>query len=430
LIAFVTMERVHVPPTLSTGLPAMKRRALGFLILASTLPSPATRSATGDDVAELRFGGSLRGEIRQYSAEDKQGQLIRISDGLFMAVPDVEVRRVRADDAALEEYRRLAAAAPQTAEAQWELSRWCNAQRLTAQKQRHLERTIELDPNHGPARQELGYEPRGNGWVLRTALRRGRGLVRDGGKWRFAEEVISLRGADEQMAARKDWLRTLSGLKTQVLRGGPRGQDAANQIRNIADPAADEAVTAEFKDVSDRAQFPRHMWLEILGRLRTSISVNTIVQAALNDPSPSIRERAYELLNEYGKYQAVPYFVSLLKDQNNAVVRSAARALTEVNDPEIVLDLVDALVTQHREERAPGNEMNIGMSRDGSGGLGGMQMGGKKVVINHDIRNPEVLTALLELVPEDVNFQYDEDRWRMYFANLMSPRPGDLRRDP
>lgn len=411
----------------------LRRFFAGMAFLGMTLASGVIawcdeRSAAAD----LRYGGTLPGEISEYKGEAGKGRLIRVSPKLILAVPEVEIRRVKENDEAMEQYRRVVSSMPQTAEAHWEVSRWCNEKRLNAQRDRHLHRTIELDPNHGPARQLLGFEPDGkNGWVSTEALRRERGLVRDGGKWRYAEEVISSHAGEEQMLGRKEWLRKLSALKKlAVTRGGPKAAEAMQEINNINDPLADEAVAAEFMDVTDRALFSRHMWLETLGRLRTPIAINTIVNAAMNDSSPSIRERCYEFLNAFGKYQAVPYFVHQLKDKNNAVVKRAAQALVHVNDPEIALDLVDALVTQHTFERAPGNEMNIGMSRDGSGGLGGMSMGGKKVVETRAIKNPDVLSALLEVVPDDVNYQYDQNAWRIYFANKLSPGTRDLRRDP
>lgn len=412
---------------ISQPFPRIACVALGISLTWSTCGRSDERPASAD----LRYGGTLPGEISQYEGATGKGRLIRISPKLMLAVPEVEIRRVKENDETMEQYRRLVSTVPQTAEAHWELSRWCNEKRLTAQRDRHLERTIELDPNHGPARQLLGFEPDGkNGWIASVALRRERGLVRDGGKWRYAEEVISSHAGEEQMLGRKEWLRKLAGLKKQVMRGGPKGAEAMREIETINDLLADEAVAAEFNDVSDRALFSRHMWLETLGKLRTPISINTIVNAALNDSSPSIRERCYELLNEYGKFQAIPYFVHQLKDKNNAVVKRAARALVEVNDPEIVLDLIDALVTTHTFERSPGNEMNIGMSRDGSGGVGGMSMGGKKVVETRAIKNPDVLTALLEIIPDDVNYQYEQNAWRIYFANKLSPGVRDLRRDP
>ncbi|WP_164103550.1 HEAT repeat domain-containing protein [Candidatus Laterigemmans baculatus] len=392
--------------------------------LAVALPAP---SVAAEATAALRHGGSLSGEIAEYRNEQVRGQLIRVGPGLMLALPEVEFRKIDDDQEVLAEYRRRADAVAETAEAHWELSRWCNAQRLYAQKHRHLRYVLELDPDHGPARQELDYEPTADGWVKRTALRRERGMLRDGGEWRFAEEVSMLRTEKDNELARKNWIRELARLRTQVLRGGHRGAEALQELQAINDPLADTAIARELLSGKPSGLFRREMWIEILARLRTPTAVEALTQTAMNDASPTIRDLCFEHLREYGRYRAIGYFISKLDSKDNRVVRRAGRALIELNDPEIALQLVDALKTKHREVIAPRNDTNVAMTPNGGGG---MQMGGKPKVIDRYLNNPEVLTALLEIVPEGVNYQYDQDAWRVYFANRLAPSPGDLRRDP
>ena len=110
-------------------------------------------------------------------------------------------------------------------------------------------------------------------------------------------------------------------------------------------------------------------------------------------------------------------------------MRRAGRALIEVNDPEIALELVEALRTKHRYESAPGTDTNVAMTPNGQGST---QFGNKRVVIVKEQENPEVLTALREILEEeeDVDYLYDEARWRRHFALRLGPPTGDLRRDP
>lgn len=395
---------------------------MGFSATGSVAADPL-----GSGTAELRYGGSLTGSIADYTSGKSRGKLIRLDPGLLLALPDVEIRQLETDEEKLAEYQRLVAAAPETAEAHWELSRWCNAQRMYAQKERHLRHVLELDPNHGPARQELDYEPTEDGWAKRTAVRRERGMIRDGGAWRFAEEVSVLRNEKETELARKGWIRTLAGLRTQILRRGPRGAEAMSQLLGISDPHADAAVARELLSGKSDGPIRREVWIEILGRLKTPTAVDALIKTSMNDPSASIRDLCFERLKEHGKYQAITYYVSQLRDSDNRVVNSAGRALIELNHPEIALDLVDAIKTKHRRVIAPGNDTNVSMSPTGGGG---MQFGGKAQVIEKEVANPSVLEALRQLVPEGVNYQYDQDAWRQYFARLLAPRPGDLRRDP
>jgi hypothetical protein len=378
------------------------------------------------DTAELRHGGILSGEIKPYARDSDRGQLIQVGPGMTLAIPDAEIRRVRDDDPVIAEYEQLVGKMPDTPEGHWELSVWCNQKVLHAQRERHLRRVIELAPNHGPARQALGYAPQGNGWVLNTALRRERGMLRDGGKWKLAEDVIASKSMRDSELARKEWLQMVPRWKTLAAKGGRNGQDALAQLQAINDPYADEAVAKEFQGAKDSDRFPRAFWLEILMRLRTSIAMNTIVEAGMNDSSVSIRESCLEFLQEFGKEQAIPYYVSRLKDKDNRVVRRAGRALQYLNDPEIALALVDALVTTHVGELPKGNDTNVTMTPSGGGGL---SLGGGPTRVRAESRNSEVHIALLELVPKGVDFQYDKQAWRVYFAKQLAPSPGDLRRD-
>ena len=63
------------------------------------------------------------------------------------------------------EYERIRPTYADTAAAQWELAQWCREHKLTAQRETHLRRVIELEPNHVEARHALGYsqQPTANG---------------------------------------------------------------------------------------------------------------------------------------------------------------------------------------------------------------------------------------------------------------------------
>jgi hypothetical protein len=107
------------------------------------------------------------------------------------------------------------------------------------------------------------------------------------------------------------------------------------------------------------------------------------------------------------------------------LVNRAAQALTWFPDPELAMTYVEALVTTHKQEFAPGPGMQVGF---GDGG-GGMQAGGKKQVKIDHLNNPAVL-SLLQLVEPEADFGYDERAWQSYLASRRSAYSGDLRRDP
>jgi hypothetical protein len=72
-----------------------------------------------------------------------------------------------------ETYEQRRAAAPDTVDGQLALADWCARQRLTAQETAHLNRVIQLAPDHVAARQRLQFERVNGNWVRRQDLWQG-----------------------------------------------------------------------------------------------------------------------------------------------------------------------------------------------------------------------------------------------------------------
>jgi hypothetical protein len=381
------------------------------------------------DVAELRLGGTLDGRIRPQEQGGHRFYMVDMEEGLRLAVPASEVRRVRGEDETMEAYRARLETTPDEAEAQWELARWCRSVNLLPQSERHMRRVIDLDTDHAQARAALGFARHQGQWIEHRLLQQQRGMIRSAGKWSVPEDVAVQRMNDEADVAAKRWVRRLAQLRSQAARGGERGAEAMAQIRGIDDPAAAGAVAKQLQDPRAARSEPletRLLWVEILGRLRTPAAVEALARTGLDDASIRVREACYDQLEEYGKGLAIRFYLSRLKSSNNAVVQRAGTALSYLNDPEIALSLVEALITEHKEVIPPGQGLNVGFSADGGGGL---STGSQARVINHPINNPSVLAALREIEPE-VNYQYDKMRWRQHFAEKLTSYSGDMRRDP
>ena len=140
-----------------------------------------------------------------------------------------------------------------------------------------------------------------------------------------------------------------------------------------------------------------------------------------------IREAALEELQQYGATSAVATYVPMLKSNINSEVNRAARALSFFPNPELALTMVNALVTEHKSSQAVGGGTQASFSPDGNGGA--FTSGGKTVVVTQKLTNPAVLTVLKMIEPE-VDYGFDELRWRNHFANKRAGFTGDLRRDP
>ena len=132
----------------------------------------------------------------------------------------------------------------------------------------------------------------------------------------------------------------------------------------------------------------------------------------------------------HGSQQAVAVFSRLLKDKNNQIVNQAAWALGRLGDPSAVPALIDALVTKHRfRVQSGGGPGGISGGFSPQGG-GGMQAGGKAMIIEQEYQNRQALSALVALVPAGVNFGYDKAAWKNWYASQQQNAPGtNLRRD-
>ena len=91
-----------------------------------------------------------------------------------------------------------------TVEGQWKLAEWCRENRLPKQRKTHLERVVELDPEHAAARHALGYSHIQGRWVTQAKLMTENGYVRYKGAWVLPQEIEILeeKGKEKQAAAR------------------------------------------------------------------------------------------------------------------------------------------------------------------------------------------------------------------------------------
>ncbi len=400
----------------------MKRLAALFALL-SLVVAPAF----GEETLELTNGATVTGKTRRVEDPKRPYTMVETADGLRVALPQADIRRTNSDELT-EQYRQLAARVPEDAEAHFEMARWCTMNRLRAQSRYHMRRVIELDPEHGTAREALDFVKRRDEWIPRSQWERERGLVRSAGRYHLPEDLAAQQASKKTETQIKKWAPDIARLRNSVLRGGDKAGEALQALRAINDPLAAPAIGDELTNPRNRKQPQslRMLWVDLLARMKTPAAVKPLVQIGVNESDPVIREAALEHLAEFGFRSAQFSYAPMLKSPNNKEVNSAARALTALPNPELRFVLVDALVTEHVVPKGgPTTEMNATFGQNGGGGL---TMGGKPTTEKALKRNPHVLAALRAIAPE-VDFQYDENRWRQYFAQQLGSYDDDLRRD-
>ena len=375
------------------------------------------------DTVELRGGGHLTGEVDRTSEEGIL--IINVDDEVTIRVKESRVLRV-IDSDQLNKYREFAGQAGNDANRHYQLARWILGQRYfpgdaSLYKTYHMERAIELDPDHKEARASLGYKDENGEWIKTSDLMRKRGMVQSGG-WKLPEQVADERLAKDAETKAKQWNRDLALMLRAIDK-----PDTVQKIRDIKDPLAAGAIATQLNE--PRVQQPqklRLLWVKLLGGFKNDVSVRALVYCGIEDSDVVVRESALEELKKFGSDSAVATYLPMLKSKSNKQVNRAARALSWFPDPELAMTYVDALETTHIKTVGGGPATNAGFTQDGSGSFS--TGGGKPKQIPYNVRNPAVLALLTKIEPEE-NYGMNEDAWRRHFARQRNAYHGDLRRD-
>ena len=388
---------------------------------------------TPADTVELSGGGHVAGKVLSRDPSGKNAHvIIKVDDGITVAVPENRVRRVVTGDQ-LAEYRQLAAEAGDDPEKHYQLARWCVASTLPLQGQKryHYQRAIALDPDHELARAALGYVKQGNEWILYSDQQRQRGMIRSGGKWKLPEAVAIEDYQDQANEKAKRWIKDIARLRAMALNPSvkaEKSQEAFDELAAIDDPLAASAIAKELGGKQSRKM--RMMYVKLLGKFRSATSVKALTMVGFDDGDDVVREAALSELQGYGAESAVDFYLQKLRSNRHSDVRHALRALEFFPDPELAMAYIEALVTEHKTEKAAGPGINAGFGgpTSGGGGLGSFSTGSKKEVIKVYKKNSTALSLLKQVEPP-VDYGYDAQAWREHFASKLTTYRGDLRRD-
>ena len=150
-----------------------------------------------------------------------------------------EVRLALPQDAKTAEYEQRLERCADTVEGHWELAEWCREQGCKDQRESHLQRILDLDPDHAGARHALGYSQLGGEWVTRDGIQRRRGYQRYAGRWRLPQEIELIEASQESEQAQKRWLaqmvRWREMLNTSAAREAYQGFEGVRDPKPSAD---------------------------------------------------------------------------------------------------------------------------------------------------------------------------------------------------
>lgn len=403
----------------------MKRVAGGLIVPVVLLLAPCGLAL--GEVFLLKNGGRVEGEILNPDQRPRESYTIKTSLGGQITLSTLQIKQILYQRPEKLEYEKLRPRYADTVEGQWELAEWCRQRSLLSERQTHLERILELDPDHEQARRALGYTKTGEQWTTREQRMLRQGYVLRGGRWMLPQEIQLMEEQRKKDLAEGEWKKKLKLWRDWL--GTDRDAAARANILQIDDPFAVKALAYGLKD-DDRDQ-ARILFIEALARIGTPGALRILALCAMEDPIGEVRLTCLDYLKEKKDPETVSYFISQLQSQENRDVNRAAVALRLMEDPSAIAPLIDALVTTHKRKvrgRNPG-QITAAFPTGGTPAPAGISVGGSGTrIITETIRNRSVLEALVAL-SGGANFSFDVPRWKSWYTSQQSRPDLDARRD-
>lgn len=286
---------------------------MGFLVGSATLaaasPPEANSEAAQQAVAEALNYEALgqnheRARLLHEAAELSDIAEVQWARGYVQYKdrwlrPD-EVAEQSRTDTLLEEYRARRKLADDTATSQWELANWCREQKLLEQQRAHLERVMQLEPNHPQARQAAGYQKIDRSWIHISELAEHR------------EAMRKQRDAFEKWRPQFDDLARRLRSKSATSRA-----QAEHELAAIVDPDCIPALEAVFCTKYEPLAVKGIERLEHIDHLRSTLA---LARQAIYSPWPSVREQAAIALRSCPRDQYVPQWLATLGTRIEASV--------------------------------------------------------------------------------------------------------------
>lgn len=397
----------------------MKYCLLVILLVALTAPLAARA-----DVFQLANEGVLRGQLLNPDELPRKTYVIRTPNGAVVTLDRAQVAKVERETARDLEYEKRQPTYPDTVEGQWSLAEWCRENKLPAARERHLTRVVELDPDHKPARRALGYIEINGQWKTPEQVQADRGFVRHNGAWRLPQEVEVLERQRKERATERQWISTLKRWRSWL--DTERSQEAIEKLRTINDPFAIKAIAEQLRD--ERNQQIRVWYLESLAKMNVPDAATLLVGVALHDADEEVRLSALDFLVDKQDPEVPALFITALREKNPAIINRAAVALARLKHPAAVGPLIDSLVVVQRIDIVEGQPGGIGATfgKGPNSGGSGLSVGQSVRTEFREVRNPEVLDALIKITRH--NFEFDVVAWRSWFATQKQPETLDGRR--
>ncbi|MBI1246589.1 hypothetical protein GC197_01950 [bacterium] len=379
------------------------------------------------EVFRLAGGGTIEGTLLNPDQSPRITYDIQTDAG-NMVLGKSAVREVVAFSQQLKLYEQYLPKMQDTVEDHFKMAEWCDKNNLPDKRDYHINEVLRLDPGNLAAHKALGHTNYNGKWMTHDEWYRKRGYVHTPQGWQLPQDVKMTEARAEAEKKQTEWVAKVNTWRRMLRRGGDKGQEAARSIQQITDPYAGKALIKNLSDEDNQAI--RMLLVDALSNIKSSESTMTLVKLAVDDPNDSLRDRATIALENRNNDVAVSYLLGKLHSKDNTEINRAALVLGRLKHPASILPLMDALVTTHKFQITPGTQPGRTNASFNSQGGGGMSFGQQKPqIIEKDLQNPAVHAALKQVVDGQVDYQFNEAGWKLWYANRKIPQLIDMRRD-
>lgn len=395
-----------------------------FRCAAICLALLVTCTAAQADVFLLANGGRVEGKLLNPRETPRRVYVVQPTDGGSLTLARSDVSDVVSKPDLYSRYQAALPLMADTEAAHLDMAEKCRKANLADERDFHLEQVLRHNSDHTEARYALGYSKLDGKWQKQDAWMAEQGYVRHRGAWKLPQELVieqREKAYDDQII---EWKKRVKLWRSWVLKNRERATEGAANLQGIRDPRAASAVGNLLKQEQD-PRVLKELYVAVLSRFSSDgAAIGALTWAGLHETDRHVREKALEALAEGGSTVAVQAFIKTLKDDKNVMVHRAAIALSHMKNPRMsTLPLIDALITEHKRTVGGGGIQPT----FGSGGSGGLNVGGEPKVIKEKFRNDPVLHALSAL-HAGVNYGFDQAAWKKWYVAQNTPQSVNLRR--
>jgi hypothetical protein len=379
------------------------------------------------DVVVLESGGRVEGRLLNAKKGETRDKYVIETTAGRLTLDKSQVKQVIEQSASKEEYEKVRRQYPDTAEGQIELAHWSRDHNLPRERDKHLQRVLELDPGNAEAHRLLKHLRDEGGWKTQRQFFEDRGYVEYMGQWMTSQERDLKEEGRKTELAEKDWKGKLKRWRGWL--EGPRGREALDQIGRINDPFAIKALGDAL--LADKVVDYRKRYIEALARIDAPAAWRILCERSLMDADEEVRLTCLDYVTERPSPAFTDYFVSRLHDKENTVINRAGLALGKLKDRKAIAPLIEALLTDHIFQIAPEQpNMTAGMgAMNGQSMGGGFSFGGGGPKFQKKtIQNEDVLQALTEITGGQ-NYLYNRDAWKAWYSSQKKAQSLNARRD-